>query len=84
MPTPTFEPGDRVAIYFGPNDQLGMYLVGDTGPSRWRMTGTVVRPLGNLVMVEIDDSASQDSEGHNAIGKYHRKQLRRLKAKKSS
>jgi hypothetical protein len=67
--------GDRVAIYL--NDQrLADYLGG------WRHTGTVRRHWGKgLLKVEIDGTASQDTEGNNFLILAHHKTLRKLRKK---
>lgn len=77
-----FEIGDRVAAY-GYDEATRWFATGKKNP--YRVIGTVVRTpchgTHKLVKVEIDNSGSQDSEGHNAVVVYHVKQLRRLKSK---
>lgn len=75
-----FKKDDRVAAY-GTDEATTWFATGNTNP--YRVTGRIVR-IGccgrdDLYKIEIDNSASQDSEGHNAIAIYHEKQLRRLK-----
>lgn len=74
-----FKIGDRVACY-GTDEATKYFATGNKDPHR--VTGVVIREhcLGSdaLYKIEIDDSYSQDSEGHNAVVVYHEKQLRKL------
>lgn len=71
-----FKVNDRVAAY-GTDETTKWFATGNANP--YRVTGTILRAncLGrdDLYKVEIDDSGSQDSEGHNAIILYHEKQM---------
>jgi hypothetical protein len=75
-----FKLGDRVAAY-GTDEATIWFATGNTDP--YRVTGKVIRcgAYGKpfLYKIEIDNSGSQDSEGHNAIVVYHEKQLEVLK-----
>jgi len=70
-----FKLGDRVAVYSYSKD---FEYFGNT-----RQTGKVVviNMDANFLKVEIDGTASQDTEGHNVCVKVHPKQCRRLMKK---
>lgn len=75
-----FNQGDKVAAY-GTDDTTKWFATGNKNP--YRVTGKIVRTnchgRDDLYKIEINNSGSQDSEGHNAIVIYHEKQLRKLK-----
>lgn len=74
-----FKKNDRVTVYG--TDEATKYFSLD----KYEMTGTVliVGAWGRdyLYKVELDNTASQDSEGHNAINIYHEKQMRKINGK---
>jgi hypothetical protein len=74
-----FKLGERVVVY-GADDATRYLATGQKNP--YRLIGNIKRIRSDgVVHVEIENSGSQDSEGHNAIVKYHYKQLRKIKAK---
>lgn len=72
-----FKSGDRVKAY-GTDEATKWFSV-----DKYELTGTILRQgcygRDYLYEVEIDNSASQDSEGHDAILIYHEKQMRKIK-----